>query len=165
MYTIQNHLQYNAWANERIVVFLANLDDAILDTEIKSSFPSLRKTIMHIWDAQQIWFMRLRGVTITGWPSQSFTGGTKEMLDGFIADSHAMVNFIASKDQAYLNGNADYNTLNGTAYTTPVEVILSHVVNHGTFHRGQVITMLRELGFTSFESQDLIAYYRLENQV
>lgn len=165
MYNIQKHLQYNAWANEKIVGFLANVDDMVLDTEIKSSFPSIRKTIMHVWDAQQIWFMRLRGETISGWPSQSFTGGTQDMFNGFIEDSHALVNFIVSKDQAYLDGSADYKTMNGTPYNTPVDVILFHVVNHGTFHRGQILTMLRELGFTSFESQDLIAYYRLENQV
>jgi uncharacterized damage-inducible protein DinB len=165
MYNIQKHLQYNAWANEKIVGFLANVDDMVLDTEIKSSFPSIRKTIMHVWDAQQIWFLRLRGESISGWPSQEFTGDTKELFSAFIESSHAFVNFIASKDKDYLEGKVSYKNMKGTDFSNPVDVILFHVVNHGTFHRGQILTMLRELGFTSFESQDLIAYYRLENQV
>jgi uncharacterized damage-inducible protein DinB len=50
--------------------------------------------------------------------------------------------------------------MKGIEFKSAVDEILFHVVNHGTFHRGQMITMLRELGYTSFPSQDLIAFTR-----
>ena len=161
MYSLQKHLQYNAWANEKAAAFLATVDETVLDTEMKSSFPSIRKTITHIWDAQQIWLTRLQGESLTKWPSESFNGTTKELLDAFVENSHALVKFIATKDQAYLNSNVVYKNLKGTEFSTTADEILFHVVNHGTFHRGQILTMLRELGFTTFESQDLITFLRM----
>jgi uncharacterized damage-inducible protein DinB len=38
--------------------------------------------------------------------------------------------------------------------------MLQHVVNHGSYHRGQVTTLLRQLGAPAPKSVDLIAFYR-----
>ena len=160
MYTIQKHLQYNAWANQKTVEILKGVDDVALDTELKSSFPTIRKTLMHVWDAQQIWLLRLEGQPTTKWPSQDFTGDTAELYRRYLEDSKAIADFIAAKDRAFLDSHISYKNMKGLEFTSNVEDILFHVVNHGTFHRGQIITMLRELGFTSFPSQDLIAYLR-----
>jgi uncharacterized damage-inducible protein DinB len=43
---------------------------------------------------------------------------------------------------------------------SPLWQMLQHVVNHATYHRGQVTTLLRQLGATPPKSQDLIAFYR-----
>ena len=161
MFTIQKDLAYNAWANAKVAEFLATVDDNVLEAEIKSSFPSIKKTILHVWDAEQVWLSRLQGTAKTTWPSENFNGTKEELLNGFIEGSKDIVNFAASKDSAYLLSNVTYKNMKGTEFTNSVDEILSHVVNHGTFHRGQLITMLRELGFTSFESQDLITYLRL----
>jgi uncharacterized damage-inducible protein DinB len=161
MHTILKHLNYNAWANQKIVEFLADADDKLLDTEIKSSFPSIRKTLMHIWGAQEIWLLRLQGQSLSKWPAQDFTGDTNELLSAFVANSQELAIFAASKDAAFLQSRIDYKNMAGQEFSSGVDEILFHVVNHGTFHRGQIITMLRELGFTSFESQDLITFLRL----
>ena len=160
MFTIQKDLEYNAWANTKVAEFLANVDDKVLDAELKSSFPSIRKTILHLWDAEQIWLSRLQGSPKTTWPSESFNGTKEELLAGFVQGSKDIANFAASKDSAYLTSPVTYKNMAGKEFTSSVDEIFSHVVNHGTFHRGQLITMLRELGFTTFESQDLITYLR-----
>lgn len=162
MYTIQKHLQFNAWANGKIVEILSNVDENLFEKEVKSSFPSLRKTILHVWDAEQIWFTRLQGGNPTTWPSAAFHGTNKEMLAGFIKNSTDLAVFMADKDRAFLDSKITYKNMKGLEFTQPVEDILFHVVNHGSFHRGQLITMLRELGFDKFPSQDLIAYQRLQ---
>ena len=160
MYTIQKHLQYNAWANGKIVEILGNVDENYFDAEVKSSFPSIRKTVHHIWDAEQIWFTRLKGNVATQWPSANFKGGKEELLKGFLADTNNLTAFIAGKDSSFLESKLTYKNTKGVEFQNVIEEMLFHVVNHGTFHRGQLITILRELGFEKFPTQDLIAYLR-----
>ncbi len=160
MYTIQKHLQFNAWANGKIVEILTKVDENFFDAEVKSSFPSIRKTLHHMWDAEQIWLTRLKGGEATTWPSATFKGGKDELLNGFLADTKNLTAFIADKDRAYLDSKITYKNTKGIEFSNVIEEILFHVVNHGSFHRGQIITMLRELGFKDFPTQDLIAYLR-----
>ena len=160
MYTIQKHLQFNAWANGKIVEILANVDEKFFDQEVKSSFPTIRKTVLHVWDAEIIWLTRLQGGDASIWPSSNFTGGKTELLEGFSNSSKKLVEFISGKDRAFLDSTISYKNLKGLEFTSITEEILFHVVNHGSFHRGQLITMLRELGFDKFPAEDLIAYLR-----
>ena len=153
-------MQFNAWANGKIVEILTKVDENFFDAEVKSSFPSIRKTLHHMWDAEQIWLTRLKGGEATTWPSATFKGGKDELLNGFLADTKNLTAFIADKDRAYLDGKITYKNTKGIEFSNVIEEILFHVVNHGSFHRGQIITMLRELGFKDFPAQDLIAYLR-----
>jgi len=68
---------------------------------------------------------------------------------------------VASRDEAGLSAVIEYRLLNGTPGATPFWQMLQHVVNHASYHRGQVTTLLRQLGATPPESVDLITYYRL----
>jgi len=59
----------------------------------------------------------------------------------------------------------EYKLLNGQAGASPVWQMLQHVVNHASYHRGQVTTMLRQLGATPAKPMDMIAYYRTKDRV
>jgi len=160
MYTLQKQLQYNVWANGKVVEILANVDEKLFDTEVKSSFSTIKKTICHVWDAEHIWLTRIQGGEISGWPSENFKGGKDELLKGFSETTKKLSEFMADKDQAFLEKKIHYKNMKGLEFSTAVEDILFHVVNHGSFHRGQLITMLRNLGVEKFPAQDLIAYVR-----
>ena len=160
MHTIHKQLQYNNWASGKIVEILANVDEKFFDVEMKSSFPTIRKTLLHIWDAEVIWLTRLEGKQIKTWPGETFTGGKEELLKGFGNSPKNISDFIATKDHNFLESRIFYKNMKGLEFSSGVDEILFHVVNHGTFHRGQLITMLRELGFEKFPPQDLIAYLR-----
>ena len=162
MYNIHRHLAYNDWANQKLAEILSSVEPGLIDTETPSSFNTVKKTIYHVWDAQEIWFTRIQGNEITEWPSKSFTGSFEEGMQLFTSSSKALHDFIASKDRAFLDTHIHYKNMKGIAYSQPVEDILFHLVNHGTFHRGQVVTMLRTLGHTDFQSTDLITYMRLQ---
>ena len=161
MYTIHRHLQFNVWANQKVVEILANVDEAVFEKEVISSFPTVKKTLLHIWDAQLLWLTRLKGGKTPIWPSTEFTGGKAELLKGLVQSAKDLADFVASKDQAFLDSSITYHNMKLIEYTNGVEEILFHIVNHGTFHRGQFITMMRELGYTSFENMDLSSYFRL----
>ncbi len=162
MYQIQKHLAYNVWANERITSFITDAGLEIAEQETPSSFNTIRKTIYHIWDAEVIWFTRVKGEQITTWPSESFTGNFEEALKAFTENSKQLQAYVERKDRALLDTVIRYKNLKGVEYAQPVEEILFHVVNHGSYHRGQVVTMLRALGYTNLQTTDLISYLRLQ---
>ncbi len=159
-YTINKHLQYNHWASGKIVEFLSNADEKVFDAEVNSSFPTIKKTILHIWDAEVIWHIRLQGESPNTWPSTTFNGSNSELLLGFVEQSKLLADFIESSGEDFLHKQITYKNIKGDSFTNTVEEILFHVVNHGTFHRGQLITMMRSLGFTKFSPEDLITFLR-----
>ena len=161
MYTIHRHLKFNVWANTKVVEILSNVDETVLETEVKSSFPTIKKTLLHIWDAQLLWLTRLKGGKTPIWPSTEFTGGKEELLKGLVQSAQDLADFVATKDRVFLDSSITYHNMKLIEYTNGTEEILFHIVNHGTFHRGQIFTMMRQLGFTSFENIDLSTYFRL----
>lgn len=157
---LTSYSKYNHWANQRVCEFLFSLSDEELDKEIVSSFSSLRKTILHIWDAQVIWMVRLKGDSLSSFPSKSFSGTVKEAADGLLKTSQELIEFVESSSENFLETPLSYKNLSGEEFKSKVSDIVQHVMNHGTFHRGQIITMLRQLGYTRLFSTDYIAYCR-----
>ena len=160
MHTIQKHLDFNLWANGKFVEILKTVDENIFEQEVVSSFPSLRKTIAHVWDAEFIWLKRLEGISLTEWPSKTFSGNKDECLNDFLQNSKNLADYIALKDKDYCESTINFKTMNGDAFSETVEGIIYHVVNHGSFHRGQLVTMMRTLGITTVPSTDFIRYLR-----
>ncbi len=152
--------EYNIWANAHFIAILNTLDDATLDKELVSSFPSIRKTLYHVWDAQGIWIMRLTGETLKGFPSKDFTGTTKEAFDLFHQSSLKLAELIKNIKEDSLIEPLKYKNLKGDEFTNNIHDILHHVLNHSTFHRGQLVTMLRQVGVTTIPSTDFITFCR-----
>jgi uncharacterized damage-inducible protein DinB len=159
-HTLIQHLTYNLWANERIGHLLMAQDDARLDLEQKNSFTSIRKTVFHIWDAELVWFTRLKGESLSNWPSKNFSGTKAEMLHGFIKNSTELLTFVTEKGSDFLAQTIAYKSMKGDAHKNRVEEILFHLVNHGTYHRGQIITLLHGAGATQMVNTDMIGWFR-----
>jgi uncharacterized damage-inducible protein DinB len=159
-HSLTQHLAYNLWANERIGHLIMAQDDARLDLEQKNSFPSIRKTLFHIWDAEVIWLTRLKGGAVSEWPSKTFKGSKTEMLHDLIKNSTDLLTFVQEKGEAFQHQTIVYKNMKGEPYENTVEEILFHLVNHGTYHRGQIITLLHGAGAKQMVSTDLIAWLR-----
>jgi uncharacterized damage-inducible protein DinB len=159
-HSLVQHLTYNLWANERIGHVIMAQNEGVLNAEQKSSFATISKTVFHIWDAEVIWLTRLKGGSLTDWPSKSFTGTKANMLHGFIKNSTELLNFVKEKGESFLGQTIAYKSMKGDPYESSVEEILFHVVNHGTYHRGQIITMLHGVGAKQVVSTDLINWFR-----
>jgi uncharacterized damage-inducible protein DinB len=151
---------YNLWANKKICKFILDAGDSIADETIKSSFHSIRKTLYHTWDAQVIWSKRLHGDPANTWPSHNFTGSLSEAASLFIESSEDYVRFTEKMNDSAAESIITYKALDGTAYVSSVEEIIMHVMNHGTFHRGQLISMLRIAGADQLGSTDMIRFFR-----
>ena len=161
-YYIHKHLIFNVWANTKTADVLREISDEIYFKENKSSFPSIGKTVVHIWGAQNIWLKRMQGESLTTWPHQADQDSKEGQLNGMVQSSQNILDFIKSKDEAFLSSLYSYTNMKGEPFRDPVEDTLFHVVNHSTYHRGQIITMLREAGVTKVSSTDLILYLRAQ---
>lgn len=161
------HLTYSVWATAKLSEIIENADESILKIETPSSFPTIEKTILHIWDAEAIWLKRMQGVSLTDWPSKDFDGDREALIAGWVDSSIAFRDYVESHGESYLQTVIEYKNTSGKSYSNTVEEIIFHVVNHGTFHRGQLVTMLRANGVTQLatneetSSTDLITYLRV----
>lgn len=161
-YNIFEHLEYNAWANARIADIARQVDENILCQERKSSFSSIAKTLTHVMDSEQVWLKRLQGISLKQFPSVGLTLSKDEIINGFEKGSKELLAFVKSKGEAFISTSIDYMTLKGQPFTDTVEDMLYHVVNHGTYHRGQIVTMLREAGVETLPATDLILFLRIK---
>lgn len=154
---IQLLAAYNLWADERLIKVIFELDDSQLDLEVKSSFSSLRKTLAHMYDAEKIWLNRLRGTTLDHWPSHQLERFEIELL---LEESRACFNYVQQVNEQDINTLCVYQGRKGNSFSHSRGEILMHVFNHATYHRGQLVNMLRQIGVESIPATDLIHYLR-----
>ena len=134
----------------------AKLTEEQLTQEMKSSFPSIRATMLHIMEAQDIWLERFDGHSPSSWPT--FTGTSADLIEGLRKSSKALEAKVKSYDKKGLKKEVSYITLKGIAGNSQVYQMFAHVANHGTYHRGQLINMLRQLGTDKVPQTDF-SYY------
>jgi len=153
--------EYNLWANQRICNFIkSNLNEEQSNREIASSFSSVKTTLLHIWDAEVIWLTRLRGNSLTTWPGKSFNGTMDDLSNGLLAHSGEFSNFISAQENSFFLRELHYSRVSGEKFTSRISDVLLHIMNHNTYHRGQIITIFHQLGFTELFSTDYIAFSR-----
>ncbi len=155
-----NYAKYNLWANKRITGKLKELSPQTFECEQKSSFRSIRKTLLHMYDAETIWYNRLIGISLTKWPSEKFKGTNEEAIELMLGASKNFAEFVGVLADENLNLFCDFRSLEGKEYSMKVYDLIQHFVNHSTFHRGQMITMLRNLDIDDIPSTDYITYLR-----
>lgn len=152
------YAKYNAWANDKLVNAIKTNAPELIEKEIASSFNSILKTVLHMADAEYIWHLRLTGRTPDVMPSKS----PYASIDTLSLTNRMLIDFIGAQDETFFHQSSSYRSLKGDPYTTNNAAILWHVFNHGTFHRGQIVTMLRNGGYNgSLEQTDLIAFERI----
>lgn len=153
-----NLLNYTSWANGKL---FSIVPEELADLQLKSSFSTIRKTFMHIWDAEIIWFQRMSGNFSNVWPPEkNAIGNMPADLKELLTFESEFISLILNKDESFFTERMTYTNLQGHQFSNEYAHTIQHVVNHSTFHRGQVVTMLRELGVTEIPATDLIAYYR-----
>jgi uncharacterized damage-inducible protein DinB len=159
-----NYVNYNFWANTRICNVLEKLDEQLLDVEMKSSFPTIRETLYHVWGAEFIWYKRLHKESLSVWPFEDFKGEFSESKSEFLKQSELFIKYVFDLPGDSLNATIEYSNMEGKKFSNKICNIIQHVMNHATFHRGQIITMLRNLGVTELPSTDFIVFTRINEK-
>ena len=157
---LNNLLNYHYWARDRLLAAVEPLTPEQFTRDLGSSFRSVRDTLAHIVAAEWAWLSRWQGNSPTTLlAADQFQDLASVRL--FWSDLEPKVRaFSGGLGEAGLTQVFAYKLLSGQDGASPFWQMLQHVVNHASYHRGQVVTMLRQLGASPPKSLDLIAFYR-----
>ena len=159
---LQQYAAYNVWANKILFERIGKLNEEQLHKEITSSFPSIYKTVVHMWQAEDVWWQRLKLVENPIYLSENFTGAFYEAITGLSKQSQQWVVWLGSANENQITHVFAF-IRNKEEYKMKVNDMLLHLFNHATFHRGQLVTLLRQLGETEkIPSTDFSAFSRLK---
>ena len=157
---LHDYVKYNVWANDIIVNYLEAQPTGTIDKNVINSFPSIRATLLHNIGAEAIWLSRLKSQSPNRFPGENFDGDDQALFKFLLETSESFRDLVLSKDENYFNEYVSFKTLNGTHYNQKRSRMIHHCMNHSTYHRGQIITMSKQLGLSQAPSTDLIFYYR-----
>jgi uncharacterized damage-inducible protein DinB len=157
---LQTLLDYHYWARDRLLDALDLLAPEQFTRDLGSSFKSIRDTVSHTYAAEWAWHSRWIGQSPSGpLPFDQFAD-VASVRAAWTALEPKVRGFVEDAGEAGLTRVIDYKLLNGQPGATPLWQMVQHVVNHASYHRGQVTTMLRQIGAAPAKSMDLIAFYR-----
>ncbi len=157
---LQQCAAYTIWANQQIFDCIAKLESEKINQNIVSSFPSIQKTILHMWDAEAIWWQRLKLVERLTIPSEGFLGNFAVLLKQVNQQSLWWKEWVDNATETQLDHVFAFRNTKREEFKQPVYEMLFHLFNHGTYHRGQLVTMLRQLGVDKIPQTDFVVFRR-----
>lgn len=156
---LQQYAAFNVWATQRITDVIAGLPEEKIIAPITSSFPSMYKTVLHLLDAESIWWQRLKLQEHVERPSETFTGSFAELQKKLLQQSNLFNDWVSNATEAQLQHVFAY-IREKEQNKMQVSNMLLHLFNHNSYHRGQLVTMLRQSGIAKIPSTDFAAYLR-----
>lgn len=156
---VRSLFAYNEWANARIFSAAGKLDPEVFVAPRGSSFSSIRDTIAHITMSEWVWLRRWRGESPSAPPEWEWlqeAAALTRKLGEVEADRAAFLKELSDDD---LPKPLAYRNIKGEEWSQPLVDQLVHVVNHSTYHRGQIATLSRQAGFAA-PATDLIVFKR-----
>lgn len=149
---------YNSWATNRIFEAIAPMPDDQLRQNMNASHGSIYATLVHMVGAEKVWLERFQGA-----PQPFLSENPPPSLDALKAVwqkvGHDTAHWLGMMTDSKLAGTFEMRTLKGEVFTHVFSQAFQHVVNHSTYHRGQIITMMRQHGVKP-PTTDLILFYR-----
>ena len=155
---IQLLYEYDKWADGKLLEVIATLSADNYKKDLGSSFGGIHGTFVHILSANLVWLDRWRGKTplplkVDELPSVE---AVKKHWDTYGLE---IKNFLLALTDETLNESLIYVDFKGNNFANLLYQLMQHKVNHSTYHRGQIVTMLRQLNVGAV-STDLITYIR-----
>jgi uncharacterized damage-inducible protein DinB len=136
---ISGYVHYNHWANQTLTQWLKTLDNNLLTKETHSSFLSIDFTLQHMKNAQNFWLSIIREIER---PDETIKINlTHEVIHDLLASSQQMIDIFTAYTEEELQQPVQSDTMTQSRH----EFIL-HMINHNSYHRGQIVTMARGFG-------------------
>jgi uncharacterized damage-inducible protein DinB len=158
---IRTLVDYHYWARDRVLAAAGTLAADAFTRDMGSSFKSVRDTLVHTYSAEWAWCERWNGRSPTAHVPPGSVPDVAALRSRWSELESHVRTVVENRAAGGLDGVIEYTMMNGEPRASVFWQMLQHVVNHASYHRGQVTTMIRQLGGAPPESMDLITYYRL----
>lgn len=156
--------KYHTWANQTILGRIKELPSSVLSQEANSSFPTIAHALSHIYAVDKMWYL-----VLTGTGMREAFQACMPVNDSRLYSADQYADIFARLSEQYgdwFRSQTDLeqtilldNPFAGIRQTRLSEIVL-HVVNHGTYHRGNISTMLRQLGHASTMNDYALFWYQ-----
>jgi uncharacterized damage-inducible protein DinB len=150
---------YTVWANHKVMRAVATLSVDDFKRDLKSSHGGVRGTLVHGMSAEWVWLERWKGVSPTRMFDEGEFPDIVALRDRWAVIEEHRASWLESLRPEAMPEKVRYRSLQGQEFETPLWQLVQHVANHSTYHRGQVVGFLRQLGAKGV-STDLVAWDR-----
>lgn len=151
---------YNIWANQITQKWLKAISEDQWSAPLVSSFGNIEATALHIAAAESIWLERLQKVKSPLWLSHEKNPNRDETLAIWKTASQNLKSFIQEMEESDLDTFLTFKRRNGEENTMKLYHVLAHVFNHSTYHRGQILTLLKQVGFNEVSGTDMLLFFQ-----
>jgi uncharacterized damage-inducible protein DinB len=159
---LQTLVDYHYWARDRLLAALEPLTPEQYNRDLANSFRSIRETVTHVYAAEWAWYERWKGQSPTALLPADRFADLAALREAWTDQERNLRGYIDRLGDGGVSRIIEYKLLSGQAGASPVWQMVQHVVNHASYHRGQITTMLRQIGAEPPKPMDLIAYYRVQ---
>jgi uncharacterized damage-inducible protein DinB len=157
---LQTLVDYHYWARDRLFVAVDALTEEQLRRPLGNSFSSVFDTMVHLCGADWIWRSRWEGESPMALPKPELYEDLAKVRAAWQDEERRIREILNRLGPEGITRPIEYQGWDGRRQAQPYWQMLQHLVNHGSYHRGQVTTMLRQLDVPPPKSMDLIAFYR-----
>jgi uncharacterized damage-inducible protein DinB len=144
--TLRELLAYNRWATAKMLACIAPLTEEEFARPIGGSFGSVSGTLLHAYGADWVWLERLHGRSPRALPEGEDLSSFEAIRARWAQVEDARDAFLAKLSPEKLEGWISYVNFAGESCRYRLGEVLFHIANHLTYHRGQIVTLLRQLG-------------------
>jgi uncharacterized damage-inducible protein DinB len=160
LHDLRTLLDYHYWARDRMFDALDPLTPEQATRDLGGSFRSIHDTVAHLYAADHAWYSRWQGDS----PAALLTGAAfpdvAAVRRAWLEHEPKMRGFLEALGDDGVMRVFEFTMLSGQPAASPFAPMLQHLVNHASYHRGQVTHMLRQIGASPAKSLDFIAFYR-----
>jgi len=157
---LKQYAAYNLWANKILLEKISQVSGEIVHKDMGSSFGSIYKTVVHLMEVESIWWQRLKLQEHVQVPEKDVEENFDQLSKKLLALSKQWSDWVSDvNENNFTHVFAYYNTKR-EFFKQPVYEMLLHLFNHQAFHRGQIITMLRQNAIDKIPPTDFIVFSR-----
>ena len=150
---VNKSVQYNNWVVNKYIDWLSTKSDEQLNQETISSFPTILKTLHHIWQTQEYWWSYISEKNDFDFTKTTETTDKEDVFNAIKNNSRKLVDYVESLSEDDLTKNVKIESQWFQCDFSKYEYI-QHAILHGTYHRGQIVTMGRNIGITDAPMTD-----------
>jgi uncharacterized damage-inducible protein DinB len=156
-------VDYHYWARDRMYQALEALTPEQATRDLGGSFGSIHDTVAHIYAAEVVWYARWHGDSPALLTGAAFSD-LAHVHGAWVIHESKIRDFVTALGEPGADRVFEFTRFDGQRVAAQFWQMLQHVVNHGSYHRGQVTAKLRQLGAATAKPLDMIAFYLAQTQ-